>query len=324
MRAGIFRRVSSSALFETRKGLLAIACAASSWATVPLFVKQAEQSASLSPFFQSFLLMSGVTLASAPLALRAFRARAKGTGGVVPWRALLALSCAEALNVYFLLLAYQTGSVAVAVTTHHAAPLLVALSSALLLGERMGRRVVFAAGVGFTGVLLMLSPWSDSGAAAQRSAWFGLASAAFFALNVLLSKRLTLSLSGPELLFWRALFTLPLLGVLVPDGGFRLEVSSSAWLLLAGVGPGALGGALFLWGLARVSASRASLLTLLEPLGALALSLLVLGEAPSFGVVAGGAAILVAAALVLSEPARGGVPAAREPVSVEALAGKES
>ncbi len=267
--------------------------------------------------------MLGVVAASAPLAVRAFRRRARDGGKTIPRRALLALSGAEALNVYFLLLAYQTTSVAVAVTTHHAAPLLVALASGLFLGERVGRRVVAASCTGFLGVLVMLSPWSDAGPATQHGAWFGLASAVFYAINVLLSKHLTVSLTGIELLFWRALLTLPLLALLVPDGGFRFAVESGLWLILAGVGPGALGGALFLWGLARVSAGRASLLTLLEPLAALALSLIVLGEAPSLGTIAGGVAVVAAAAIVFLEPSRG-VGAALSRPSLEALARKES
>ncbi len=299
---------------------MAIGCAAISWGTVPLFIKQAERAASFSPFFESLALMSGVALASAPLALRAYLAQGAQVERSLPWGGVLALAGAEALNVYFLLLAYRTASVAIAVVTHHAAPLLVALAAGLFFGERVGRRIVLAACCGFLGVSLMLSPWSEAGDSAVRGGWYGLSSAAFYAINVLLSKRLTLSLSGPELLFWRALLTLPLLGLLVPQGGFGFGEPSSAWLLLAGMGPGALGGALFLWGLERVSAGRAALLTLLEPLSALALSLLVLGEAPSLRVLAGGAAVLSAATLVLLEPA---APRADPSRAVEGLLGKE-
>ncbi|CAN92432.1 hypothetical protein predicted by Glimmer/Critica [Sorangium cellulosum So ce56] len=66
--------VSSIREHETIKGLVAVIAAASAWGTVPLFVKHAERSAALSPSFESFALMAGMTLASAPLALGAGKA----------------------------------------------------------------------------------------------------------------------------------------------------------------------------------------------------------------------------------------------------------
>ncbi|WP_438043058.1 DMT family transporter [Sorangium sp. So ce128] len=295
--------VSSMREHETIKGLVAVIAAASAWGTVPLFVKHAERSAALSPFFESFALMAGMTLASAPLALGARRS------GRLPVRALLAVGACEALNVACLLLALRSTSVAVAMTAHHLAPILVALAAGALLGERLRGRVLWASSASLLGLALMLSPWSS--APSLSGGLFGLASAVFLASNVLLSKRLTRDLSGAELLFFRSLFALPLLALLSPRSTWTSpDVASALWLVVAGAGPGVLGGLLFLWGLSRVSAGKAATLTLLEPLVAIALSLALLGERPTGAALAGGLLILASAAAVLLEPP---APPAQDP-----------
>ena len=75
----------------------------------------------------------------------------------------------------------------------------------------------------------------------------------------------------------------------------------SLGVVVAGaLGPGALSGLLFVWGLRRIAASHASVLTLLEPFVAVVLAAAVLGEGLGAVPIAGGALILTGAILVVS------------------------
>jgi drug/metabolite transporter (DMT)-like permease len=64
--------------------------------------------------------------------------------------------------------------------------------------------------------------------------------------------------------------------------------------------PGALGGLFFVWGLRRIAASHASTLTLLEPLVAVTLAAVLLGERLAPAAALGAALILGGAAIVVS------------------------
>ena len=73
-------------------------------------------------------------------------------------------------------------------------------------------------------------------------------------------------------------------------------------VIAGGLGPGALGSFLFLWGLRRVAASRASVLTLLEPFVAVLVAALAMGEKVGALAVVGGTLILAGAVMVVTEP----------------------
>jgi drug/metabolite transporter, DME family len=97
----------------------------------------------------------------------------------------------------------------------------------------------------------------------------------------------------------------------VPAGGWTIAVPQLAWLLLGALGPGALAGIVFMRGLAVVPAAHASVLTLVEPMTALALAVFLWREPLDVLGLAGGAAILTAAYRVVRE-----APAPRLPRAV--------
>ena len=72
------------------------------------------------------------------------------------------------------------------------------------------------------------------------------------------------------------------------------------FLAVASIGPGALAGLAFVWGLRRMPAAHASTLTLLEPLVAVVLGAVVFGEALGLRALAGGALILAGALTVMT------------------------
>ena len=277
-----------------------VAGAAAAWGTWPLVLRTAERIAPMSAAFESSILMAVILLTSGPLALRDRVAR-RATAG--EWLGVAWLGVGDALNAFFFFKAYQRTSVAIAVLTHYLTPLFVALGAPLLLRERLSGRTYVAAAIGFGGLVLLLEPWNAGSHPTDLSgALFGATSAVFYASNVLFTKRLVRAFSGSEQMFFHCFVALPLLAVMVPHGEWRAFNPHAAGVVALGsLGPGALASLFFVWGLRRVPASRASTLTLLEPLVAVLIGVGVYGESLGVHGLFGGALILAGAALVISK-----------------------
>jgi DME family drug/metabolite transporter len=178
---------------------------------------------------------------------------------------------------------------------------LIALAAPVFLGERMKRATWIALALALTGLGLLLEPWraGTSVRAAFAGAALGGGSAFFYATNVIVFKRVQHLFLPLEVLAWHMPTALLVLFLCVPRGGFSLEPEVAGLLAAAGLIPGALAGVLFLRGLARVPASRASVFTLLEPLVAVVIGVLVWGERPTLVAAFGALLVLSGAWLVL-------------------------
>ena len=269
-----------------------MAIAAMGWGTWPLILRHAPMPAAL----QSAVLMLVVTVASLPVMLRD-RVDARPTRG--QWAGVVWLGIGDALNVVLFFAAYQRTTVAIAVLTHYLTPIFVAVLAPLVLRERAGSRTFAAVGVAFAGLVLMLEPWVGPGELAGAA--LGAGSAVFYASNVLVNKRLVRAFSGSELMFFHGLVATPLLFALVPGDQYARVSRDALWAVLGGaLGPGALCGLLFVWGLRRIPASQASVLTLLEPFVAVVLAAAVMGQSVGALALVGGALILAGAVLVVT------------------------
>jgi drug/metabolite transporter (DMT)-like permease len=280
-------------------GYALVAIAAMSWGTWPLILKRAP----MPPSLQSALLMLALTLASLPVMLRD-RVDVRPTAA--QWIGVAWLGIGDAMNVVLFFAAYQKTTVAIAVLTHYLTPIFVAVAAPLVLREKARPRTFFAVGVAFAGLVLLLEPWRvDLGRGDVVGAALGAGSAVFYASNVLVNKRLVKAFSGSELMFFHGLVATPLLFALVPRAEYA-NVSSDALrvVFLGAFGPGALGGLLFVWGLRRIAASHASVLTLLEPFVAVVLAAAVLGESLGLVCFLGGALILGGAIAVVTGPSQ--------------------
>jgi drug/metabolite transporter (DMT)-like permease len=299
-----------SARRRTTIGLGLVAIAAAGWGTWPLILKNAPMPAAL----QSAVLMGVLTLASLPVMLRD---RVNVRPSLAQWSAVAWLGIGDALNVVLFFAAYQRTTVAIAVLTHYLTPIFVALAAPLVLREKARARTFGAVAVAFTGLVLLLEPWrAGLGRDDLLGAALGAGSAVFYASNVLVNKRLVKSFSGSEMMFFHGLIATPLLFALVPLHEYAL-VSRSALVTVIGgaLGPGALCGLLFVWGLRRIAASHASVLTLLEPFVAVLLAAAVMGERVGLVSVAGGALILGGAVLVVTGAVPGTSTTSGEPAA---------
>jgi drug/metabolite transporter (DMT)-like permease len=294
---------SSSAFGAAALGYALVAAAACAWGTWPLILRPAEKIAPIPPALESCLVLVALTLMSAPVALRDRRSvtRARSPSD---WLGIGWIGVADAMNVYLFFAAYQRTSVAIAVLTHYLAPIFVALAAPFALKERADGRTYVAVAIAFGGLVLLLAPWdAEARPTDVAGAALGAGSAVFYASNVIANKKL-LAFSASELVFYHGFVSLPILAALVPAGlWWTLGTRAGAIVAVGSLGPGALAGLIFVWGLRRIPASHASTLTLLEPLVAVIVGALAYGETLGARGVAGGALILAGAALVVARRA---------------------
>jgi drug/metabolite transporter (DMT)-like permease len=265
-----------------------------------LVIRRTEAIGTMSTALESALVMAVMTLVSGVAALRD-RIPARASWRARAWVAWIGV--ADALNVLLFFAAYKL-TIAVSVLTHYLTPVFVAVAAPFALRERMTRRTVTAVALSFGGLVLMLAP-SAGGAGASavwRSAALGAGSAVFYASNVIANKFVTEEFSTSETMFWHGLVATPLLAVFVPPAAWTAVAPRAvAFLAVASIVPGGLGGLAFVWGLRRMPAAHASTLTLLEPLVSIVLGAALLGEWLGIHALGGGALILAGALLVITQ-----------------------
>jgi drug/metabolite transporter (DMT)-like permease len=285
----------------------AVAFAACAWGTWSLVLRRAEAMAPMGSALESTIVLAVQTGFSAVTSLRD-RVSAPGPWGARSrWNARLWvvwLGVADALNVLLFFAAYKI-TIGVAVLAHYLAPVFVAIASPFLLRERITRRTALAVAGSFAGLAVMLGPSPTGADAALRSAALGAGSAFFYASNVVGNKFIVDDFSTSEAMFWHGLVATPLLAACVPRAEWAaFDPHAAAFLALMSIGPSAMAGLAFVWGLRRMPAAHASTLTLLEPLVAVLAGALVFGEALGPRSIVGGALILSGALAVMTSRAR--------------------
>lgn len=271
-----------------------VIAAAVQWGLWPLILHHAQ---GIDSTLQATIMM--VVVACVSGAFMPFdRVKKKATR--LQWLGVVWLGIGDAANVLMLFVAYKTTTVGIAVTTHYLAPILVASLSPLVLREQPSRRTWIAVAIALSGLILMVRLWADDLSRQDMlGAMFGTGSAIAYASNVLVNKRLIPAFSGTELMFWHAVFATPILALFVPVDAWHAEWPQLAILVVGSIGPGALGGLLFVVAIRKIPASHAMTLTLLEPLTAYVVGIAALHQTLSATSLVGGVMILVAAAIVL-------------------------
>lgn len=271
-----------------RQGSLAVAVAATLWGGWGLVL----DAAGLPGPQAGCLALFTIAVGAAPLLPRRIpRAR-------LDWALLGAIGVCDAGNTLLFFQALRRGPIGIAVLSHYLAPILVALLSPLILRALPSRTTLIALPVSLAGLVLLLGPDALAVGAAGTTAALGAGSAVFYALNVVLSKGLARRLAPAEVLVWHVIISALLLlpfALAFPAPTLRGAALVVGGAVVSGVG----GGFLFLWGLARIPASRAGVLSYLEPVVGVTLGALVLGERmPAWGPV--GVAMVLGAGLVVT------------------------
>lgn len=282
---------SPGAQGTTRSGVLLVAFAATGWGLWSLFFRPAEAICRIHPGLQALAVFAAQGLVTLPWVLRG----ASRERPLRAWLPVAYLGIGDALNAVLFFAAMQRTSLAVAVLSHYLAPLLVALLAPRVLLEAPRKGSAGALAIALGGLALMLEPWSAASPGMGVGAALGAGSAVFYAVNVLVTKRVQPHFSPFELLGFHVPTALLCLMLLTPGTAYVVDLRALLWVSSGAVLLGAVGGVIFLKGLERIDATRASVLTLLEPVSAMVVGVLVWHE--PFGIWTAAGALLVLGAL---------------------------
>jgi DME family drug/metabolite transporter len=275
-------------------GVAMVACAAAGWGTWTLFLYPAA----LPPELVTVIFFAVMALATLPFALvepaPIWDRRSAGL--------LLAYTGCDVLNVLCFFGALHYHNVTIAVITHYAAPIIIALAAPFIDGvTTRGARP--AAVIALIGLGIVLEPWRAPTTGAVMAAALGFASAVFYAGSVFSVKRCAAMIGTSRAISYHsALGVLVLLPLALPRIGAATS-SGVGYLALGGVLLGTCANSLFVRGLARIGAARTAVLTFVEPLVAVTVGALVWGEHLGPLAVVGGV-LVVAAGVHVARQAR--------------------
>lgn len=191
-------------------------------------------------------------------------------------------------------------NVAVAELLTYTGPIYVAALTPLVLKERFERGVILPIAMALAGMGLVLGPGIAglNGPSSTLGAVLAIIAALAFAFLLLNAKRLLRDLPTGVVMFAEtAVATAALLPIalVIPHPGTAREWTAIAILGLVHSGLFAF---IFLWGLRKVRADHAAVLMYLEPISAIFIAALFLGESLTLAMVAGGALVITGGALV--------------------------
>ena len=273
---------------------------AASWGFIAVLAASVDLGAEALAFWRLALATATLTLAAAAsrrLDLLAPRGRLG---------ALAALGVVQGAHWLLFFEAVEHGSVALAVLTFYAAPLVIALVGPWFLPEHWSPLVLGACLVGAFGIAAIAL---DAGGAAGGlgAIGAGLGSAATYAALVILAKRLVAAAMPPlTVAFWDCLVGTIAVAPVLFVAGRVLPRGWGEWGAVLALGIVLTGASTLVYAvlLRRVTAQAAGVLTFLEPVAGILLGWAFLEQRPGAATLAGGVLVVVAGvAVVLREPA---------------------
>ena len=259
--------------------------------TIGLFVKYiplASSQVALSRALIASVIVGGFLL------LRRKRPEVTALKKALPW--LLLSGAAMGFNWILLFEAYKYTTVSKATLCYYLAPTLVTVLSALLFRERLGLKKILCFTASTLGIVLISGLGTDAGRNDLAGIAFGVGAACLYATVMLLNKHI----HGVDGL-WRtfaqfvasAIVLIPY--VLLTDGFDLSGLLPRAWVLLLAVGivHSGIAYCLYFSALKALPGQKSAILSYIDPLVAVLLSVLVLREAmPAWQLICGCALIL--------------------------------
>jgi drug/metabolite transporter (DMT)-like permease len=242
-------------------------------------------------------------------------------------RALVLVAAAGAVLNIAMFAAILRTAIAVALISFYTFPAIVTLAAVPLFGERLDRTRLGALLLSVTGLALVvlspvLFPVAGSGGANivvdPVGVALALVAAVCQAFFILVSARgwkpmATLHVST-FVVSGAAVAAIPLALLAGQGAALTLPLHDATpwpWILAAGITGAAVPTTIFIAGIGMIGASRAAILMTIEPLVGVSSAALLLGEQPTVLQLVGGAAVLVAAAILQVAP-RAPVPSEPE------------
>ena len=223
------------------------------------------------------------------------------------WRLILG-GVLIGLNWIFLFESYRYTTVAVATLCYYTAPVIVLLLSPLVLGDRLTRRGVVSILLALVGIVFVSGVLTGDGLGGRDAlgVLFGLLAAVLYASVILLNKTVT-GVGAPERtvveLLSAAVLLLPYTLVFEDLSAIELTLPICLIILLVGVLHTGIAYALYFGTIGTLPAATVSVLSYLDPVGAILLSALFLHEPLTPSVIVG--TVLILGGTLISElPAR--------------------
>ncbi len=275
-----------------KKATLMVAVAAASWGTWSLFLFPTGLPAQAT--MPIIFLVMGIS------SLAFVRRERDATWDRTTYWLLAANTIFDAGNGVCFFSAYDHTTIAIAVLTHYAAPIVIALAAPYVDGVTI-RGTRLAAAVALSGLVIVLEPWRSSHG--LLGAALGFASALFYAGNVFSVRRLAARIGAARAMAYHSLLAAAITAPLGLAWYGRATPRALALLALGGIVVGTGAGIAFVTGLGRIGSARAAVLTFAEPLVAVAVGALVWGQ-ELHPIAAVGGALVLAAGLHVARQAR--------------------
>lgn len=246
----------------------------------------------ISPFVRRIALSSGeIALYRAVMALFIIGGFLLLTRSAPDWRAvkkslwlLLLSGAAMGLNWVFLFEAYQYTTVSVATVCYYFAPVLVTVLCPFIFREKMTplRWICFVASTVGVVLIALGGGTSEGGALDAKGILFGLAAATCYATVILLNKSIV-GLSGMHRTFFQFVAAVAVLAVYVPlKGGVglgALDAAGVVCLLVLGILHTGVTYCMYFSSLKQLAGAEVAVLSYIDPLVAVILSVTLLQEA---------------------------------------------
>jgi len=224
----------------------------------------------------------------------------------VPWVALVGVAGLAMANfTYYYTISLTT--VATAILLQYMAPILVALASALFLGERPTRITLLALALAVSGCFFMVKGYNPALLRLNLPGLIsGLLSACAFAGYTLLTKRAVAQMPSWTLLVYAYAFSTLFWWMLTPpwrllSEGYPLRLWAIFFLI--GAGGTILPFALYTFGLTYLPATQVSIISTMEPVVAAGAGFLLLGETLDPPQLLGGGLVVTGVILVQRQSA---------------------
>lgn len=209
---------------------------------------------------------------------------------------LLLSGAAMGMNWILLFEAYQYTTISVATLSYYVAPVIVTILCPFLFHEKLTKKQILCFVMSTVGVVLIIGIGNLYGkGTGLTGVLFGLGAAVFYAAVILLNKFIK-GVSGVERTFLQFLAAIMVLFpyVACTSGFHLLTLSGKGWihLLIVGLFHTGMTYCLYFSSLKELRGQEAAILSYIDPMVAVVISVLVLGERITFSQIFGGILIL--------------------------------
>ena len=202
---------------------------------------------------------------------------------------------------------YKYLSSGIATALVYTDPIWCALIGLMFLGDRFSWRISSSIVLATIGVMMMTGVFSQDGTFSVKGLLWGLASGVFYALYLILLPRLKVrEIASLKLTFYVFFIGMLLLSAysLAVNGSIQITSDYECWynLLLLGLVPTALSNICVTISLKLINSTIVAILGAFEPLTAMAVGIMILGEPCSIFSLSGAAMILIAVGILTVLP----------------------